>query len=510
MTDHVLPRRLSSLDALFLAIETAEAPMHIGGLDVLDGDARADALAARLTARLHEVPRYAQRVRPAPLGLGHPVWEDDPEFDVRRHVFETRVARPGDARALAALASRLFARPLDRERPLWEMHVIRGLRGGRSALLSKIHHCMVDGVSGVELMNIVFDTAPEGTQPTPAPGVRTARPVSTGALLLEAAQETGATVLDTGGAVLHAMTSLPAAVPATLTRTAARVAALAGAALTPVDRLPFNRPLSGERRLAWLGWPLDRVRAVARGQQGTTNDVALAVMTDGIGRMLRAEGARLDGRWLRLLVPVNVRRADASGLLGNRVSMIPVEVPFDGPPLARLQQAIRRTRAMKETGIAELVDTIAQAGALVPAALYSRALSLAASTSLLRWSAPLRSVRVLTSNLVCTNVPGPPVPLYGLGRLVLAHYPLVPLGFETGLNCALLTYNQVLHVGLVADAAAIDDLAPLKAHLQDAFDELCEAAGLAEDRHARTRASTRARHARPRTRRPAPRHPRRP
>jgi hypothetical protein len=269
--------------------------------------------------------------------------------------------------------------------------------------------------------------------------------------------------------------SLTATLPDAIRRAVEGTAALAGAAVTPVARLPFNRPLSGVRRLGWLTFPLPELKALARARRGTVNDVALAVLTDGIGRLLTTWDFPIGSRSLRILVPVSVRNQGDARLLGNRVSMIPVEVPLDADPVARLDSTVARSGAMKRAGIANLVELASEAGGLVPAALYARAWSVAASSTFVTWSAPVRAVPVLTANLVCTNVPGPPVPLYGLGHRVLAHYPLVPLGFDTGLNCALLPYNQVLHVGLVADAAAIDDLAPLTAHLKAAFVDLREA-----------------------------------
>jgi hypothetical protein len=208
------------------------------------------------------------------------------------------------------------------------------------------------------------------------------------------------------------------------------------------------------------------------------NDVALAVLTDGIGRWLAAEGVETRSRYLRLLVPVNVRRPDERGQLGNRVSMIPVEVPFEAAPLDRLDCTVAHTSAMKRAGVADLLERATELGDLFPAPLFATVLSLAASARLLAWSAPLRSAPFLTANLVCTNVPGPRVPLFGFGHRLAAHYPLVPLAFETGLNCALLTYNHTLHVGLVADAGAIDDPDVVVARLLEAYADLRAAAGI--------------------------------
>ena len=492
VTARALSRRLGSLDAAFLSIETPEAPLHIGGVSIIGGDVTAERLASRLTARLGEIPRYVQRLVSAPLGIGHPAWEADPDFDIRQHVVEARLGAPGDEAALRGHAARLFETHLSRERPLWELHVIRGLAGGRTAILSKIHHCMVDGISGVELMDVVYDLSPSEGAPREAPGIAALPPVSRLDLLLEGAAEAVGGALEAGVGVVQAVGALPVTWRAAAHRTVEVVAALAAAAGAPVARLPFNRPLTGARRLGWLTLPLDEVTGIRRARGGTINDVVLAVLTDGIGRWLSASGVPIQGRCLRLLVPVSLRQDGERGLLGNRVSMVPVEVPFDGTPLERLDAAARRSNAMKRAGIAELVDALSRAGALLPARAQSWLLGVAASPRVLEWSAPLRSAPVLVGNLVCTNVPGPPVPLYALGHRVLAHYPIVPLGFETGLNCAVFTYNQVLHLGLVADGGAVDDLDPLCDRIREAHVDLCRAAGLVPRARGR-RAPSRAR-----------------
>jgi hypothetical protein len=239
------------------------------------------------------------------------------------------------------------------------------------------------------------------------------------------------------------------------------------------------------------------VSGVRRAHGATLNDVMLAVLTDGIGRWLTASGFPIVGRHLRLLVPVNLRQEDERGLLGNRVSMVPVEVPFEGTPLERLDATAARSDAMKRAGVAELVDGLSAAGGIVPAWAQSWLLGLAASPRVIEWSAPLRSAPFFVGNLVCTNVPGPPVPLYALGHPVVAHYPIVPLGFETGLNCAVFTYNQVLHIGLLADGGAIDDLDPVRDGIRDAYRDLCRAAGVTPASRSESRRGDRRRRRRP-------------
>lgn len=476
MAPRELPRRLSPLDAAFLHLETDEAPLHVGGISLVAGDVTAADLARRLGPRLLDTPRYRQRVAAPPLGLGHPVWERDTAFDLSRHVVESRVEAPGDDRALRAAAAARLAERLPRDRPLWDLQVLRGLADGRSAIVSRVHHCMVDGVSGVELMHQVFDLTPDGrTRPAVAPPPALPRPAGDIALVVEAVREAAATGLAAGGALVRSVGALRRSWRQVVTRAMETTAALAGAAAQPVRRLPFNRTLTGDRRIGFLRWPVAALRAMSQPAGGTVNDVVLSVLADGIGRWLAATGTDTTGTALRVLVPVNVRRENERDLLGNRVSMIPVEVPLAGEPLDRLAQTVARTAAMKRVGLADLVDRASDLVEAVPAAVYAAVLSLAASPGVISWSAPLRSARFLTANLVCTNVPGPPVPLYCLGHRLEAHQPFVPLAFETGLNVALLTYNQVLHVTLVADAGAIADLDPLVSHVEAARRDLQDA-----------------------------------
>jgi WS/DGAT/MGAT family acyltransferase len=462
-----LPRRLSPLDAAFLYLETDEGPLHVGGISIVEGDVRASALAAHLATGLHETPRYRQRVASPPLGLGHPVWERDRAFALDQHVIESRVAPPGDEAALRAHAAALLARRLPRDRPLWDLNVVRGLAGGRSAVVSRIHHCMVDGISGVDLMQYVFGTA-DGRAPRRPPPPEVAPPASDVALVLEAVLEAAGTAWRLGGDVAHGLATLRASWRETMDRALGATAALAGSAAQPVRRLPFNRTLTGQRRLGFARWPVAELRAIAQARGGTVNDVVLALLADAIGRWLAARGERVDGHALRVLVPVNVRRDEEHALQGNRVSMIPVEVPLWTGAVERLDATIARTAAMKRAGVAALVERAAELGDAVPAALYAAVLSVAVSPGALQWSAPLRAARVVTANMVCTNVPGPAVPLTCLGHPVVAHYPFVPLAFETGLGCAVFTYNQALFLTLVSDAGAIEDLDPLLVHLGEA------------------------------------------
>jgi diacylglycerol O-acyltransferase len=474
----VLNRRLSPLDASFLYIETPEAPMHIGGVEVFDGPLSRERLLARLADRIDAIPRYRQRVVPAPFGLGHPCWEDAPAFDLRDHVLETTLGPPGREDRLEACAARIIEPLLPRDRPLWELYLVQGLQGGRTAMVLKVHHAMVDGISGVELLDVLFDTAPNGHQAHEPTRVRAAAPSAGTARMLDVVWDAAAGTVEAGAGAIRAVAQWMGAAGARLAGSVNLAGTLARSAVQPVARLRFNRPLTGRRRLSWLTRPFAELRQIGGACGATLNDVVLAVITDGVGRFLRDAGDPTAGRHLRLLVPVNVRREDESGRLGNRVSMLPVEVPFDAEPLDRLRLVRERTRDLKQTGLADAVEDLMAIGGLLPAPLYAGALALAAHPTALAWSAPLRSLPPLTANVVCTNVPGPPSPLYAQGRRLVAHYPLVPLAFELGLSFAVFSYDQRLFFGLIADAAAIDDLGPLARHIEGALEELRVAAGV--------------------------------
>lgn len=478
MSARALARRLSPLDAAFLYIETPEAPLHLGGVDVFDGPLSREALVDRIAGRISEIPRYRQRVVPEPFGLGHPSWEDAPDFDVRNHVLETTVRWPGDEAQLKASAARIFEPLLSRERPLWELHLVHGLAGGQTAVVSKIHHAMVDGVSGAALLDVLFDLTPEG-QPTrtPAP-VLPAGPSGTGGLLLETAWDAAADLLEAGSGVAGQIGQLLRGGGPRLGRALEVAGELGRAAVEPVARLPFNRALTGARRLSWVTLSSAEARRIRAARGGTLNDLVLAVIADAVGRALRDGGEPTAGRRFRMLVPVNVRREDEFGQLGNRVSMVPVEAPFDADPLARLVAVQARTARLKQARIADAVEDLISVAGLIPAPVYAAVLALAARPSVLTLSAPLRSLPPLTANVVCTNVPGPQVPLFSQGHRLVAHYPIVPLAFELGLGFAIFSYDERLFIGLIADGAAIDDLDPLARHVAQAFEDLRTAAGV--------------------------------
>jgi WS/DGAT/MGAT family acyltransferase len=285
-------------------------------------------------------------------------------------------------------------------------------------------------------------------------------------------------VTETGTGAVESLLRAASDPKAAVSRLAQPLAALANAGLQRVERLPFNRALTGARRMSWLALSLADFRAVRAATGATLNDLVLAVIGDGVGTFLRLQGQPPTARSLRAMVPVDVRRDDEAGQLGNRVSIVPVEIPFDGAPLERLAAVSARTKQVKHAGVADLVERLASAGGVVPAALYAGVLRLSSRPNVLTWSAAWRNLAPLTANLVCTNVPGPQVPMYAQGHLLVAHYPVVPLAYDFGVSFAVLSYNQRMFVGAIADAAAVDDLEALVSQIEAAFVDLRETVGV--------------------------------
>jgi diacylglycerol O-acyltransferase len=460
-------RRLSAQDASFLYGERPEAPLHIGSIAVFEGDVPYDRVVENIASKIHLIPRYQQRVVPAPFNIGHPTWEWDPEFDIRQHVRQVRINAPGNDAQLMELAAKLFEGMLDRNKPLWEIYMIEGLEGPRSAMVSKVHHCLVDGVSGIELLMIVLDVSPSPPPPMPAPE-RAPVPAIPAAptRLLDA-------IFDNMTAELDRISDYSRnAVDAVVTgdsriRTALRSLEAAQPYLsTPVARAPFNKPLTRDRIVACSEYSFTEIRGIRAECGGTVNDVCLTVLAGALGRYLELHGEKTAGRSMRILAPVNVRREDQGGALGNRVSMLLIEVPVGvHDPVERLKMITERTETLKRQNVATGTDIIGELLSGVPPILQSLV-------------GILPPPRNNLANLVCTNIPGPMIPLYSVGHRLLAHYPLMPIAWEMGVGCGVTSYNQKLYFGLIADPSAAPDVSRLKEFLDQAFVELRSAAGV--------------------------------
>jgi WS/DGAT/MGAT family acyltransferase len=424
--------RLSPLDASFLYLEKPHQRLHVGCVALLEGPIPFEPFAVAMAERLGRIPRYRQRpVRPF-LDLDWPHWEDDPRFDVHRHVRHVAVPAPGDDDALHALVDTLFATPLDPDRPLWETYLIDGLADGRAAILCKVHHAMIDGVSGAQILEAMADPSPVREARTPRPpanGRGRARSLIHPAALLERARDA-----------------------------AQAIGTMAGFVLDPGSTLPFNGPIGDQRRIVWASFPLDDF-LVARGAADCkVNDVVLAVVSGALRRWLTARGIVPDGLRVRTLVPVSVRATDDHLTLGNLVTAMVPRLPIDAAdPKERLRRVAAEMRALKDEGQARAMGFALQVLGALPAPLYAL-VGRFASTS------PL--------NTVTTNVPGPREACRLLGRRIDEVHPLVPLFDGMGVEFAIMSYADRLSICAVADPRLAPDATDLRAHLHAALDEL--------------------------------------
>jgi diacylglycerol O-acyltransferase len=459
---------LTSTDAAFLYAEREDAPMHIGAVAILDGDLDFAGYGRAIAAKLERLPRFRQKAVPALFNLGHPTWEIDRDFDLSKHLFLHRVAQPGGRPELFAAAAAVFTGMLDRSKPLWELHVLQGLAGGRSALVSKIHHAMVDGVGANELVTTIFDI---GRTTAPPPGaVAPAIDGDPGELPpLDALWASTTATVDAWSraslALLEAgrtFTSEQAQITLqALTETMPDLA-------LPLRRLPFNRPGSRQRKLVGTEFSFAEARAIRGAMGGTVNDVVLAALAGGMARYCRRHGMSVAGRSLRVMVPVNLRSNAESSALGNQVSLLPVSLPLDiEDPGRRLRAIHGTTRILKAAKVAEGLHQMANLWGTVPPPIQA-----AFGAAGVFQPGPL-------FNMVCTNVPGPQIRLYALEHPVIAYYPSVPVGYQMGLGCAIYSYDQRLFIGLTADVAACPDVEVALACVEEALAELRAAAGIA-------------------------------
>jgi WS/DGAT/MGAT family acyltransferase len=460
--------KLNTLDAEFLHLEDGIGHMHIAGLSVFEGPPPAPGeFVALLEAKMHEIPRYRQRVRVVPLELGRPVWVDDPHFNLEYHVRQTALPAPGDDAVLCRLMGRLMSQPLDRNRPLWEDWIVEGLPDGRWALIFKVHHCMVDGIAGVQLLSAVLDAEPTVELSEPPPWEPAPEP-SGAEMVLDAWR-------GVAGDVVHRVLGLPSTVahPATALRSLAGT--LAGAArlgqhLTSTPPLSIEGKIGPHRRWAHSSVSLDDVKAIRKAFGGTVNDIVLAAVSRGYRGLLAHHGDDPDRAVIRALIPVSVRRDDVIGVWDNRVSAVLLELPVNiEAPLERLEAVRRHMGELKGSHMAEVGEWVTQVGDLAPPMVVGTVSRLAVWVEHRR---PQRSV-----NTVATNVPGPQFPLYLLGRQMLEYHPFVPLSHGVRVGTAILSYNGRLAFGVTGDYDTVPDVGVLAAGIVDGVDELRRLAG---------------------------------
>lgn len=476
-----MPSRLSALDASFLYIEEATTPMHVGGVSVFERPRDGldyDRLVELIEQRLTLVPRFRQKVRHVPGNLARPVWVDDTEFDIAYHVRRSALPRPGSEEQLTDLVGRLMSRQLDHSRPLWEMYLIEGLapassgrgsgKDGRVAILTKTHQAMVDGISAIDIGQVILDVSAEPREspdelwmPRPEP--------SDGQLVLEAIGEAVTRPTEIVDNV-RAATGDALVTLGKLGRAAGKVLTMARTAGRRAPGLPLNAEISTQRRFALARTDLEDYRKVRAAYGCDVNDVVLAVISGALRTWLMSRGEPVGGSSsVRALVPLSVRgegdvpSSAAGGSLGNRVASFLVDLPVGEPsPLVRLHQVTYQMREHTDTGDAVGADTLVRIGGFAPPTLH--AVGARAASGMSRHF----------FNLVVTNVPGPQFPLYAAGARMLEMFPVVPLAKGQAVSIGLTSYDGGVYYGLNGDRDAMGDIDVLAGMVNESLEELLD------------------------------------
>jgi len=461
-------KRLSGLDASFLHLEGADAHMHVASVLTFEGPPPSyEALCDHVRSRLHLVPRFRQKLRFVPFDQGRPIWVDDPHFNLTYHVRHSALPEPGSDEQLRNLAARAFSQSLDRSKPLWEMWLVSGLNGDRFALIGKSHHCLVDGVAGIDLVTVLFDAQREPEAP-PAPPADDwiPRPEPTQSrILAEALLERATSPVELVRGV-RALVRGPRRVASRLAEGVAAAGSFAGVGLAAPPS-PLNLKIGPHRRIALVSADLDDFKQIKNALGGTVNDVILTVVTGALGRYLRARGHSTRELELRAMVPVSTRTELERGELGNRISAIMAPLPiWCEDPVERLELIRERMGNLKESRQAVGATMLTQLADFAPPTILGQASRLQS--------------RQRFFNLVVTNIPGPQFPLYVLGREMQHVFPLVPLARNQAVCVGIMSYNGQVNFGLVGDYDAMSDIEDLAADVEAAIAQLLEASILPE------------------------------
>ena len=466
--------RLTGLDASFLHLEDGPAHMHVASTLLFEGPPPDyDDFREHIESRLHLVPRFRQKLRFVPYGQGRPVWVDDPQFNPHYHVRHTALPAPGSEEQLRTLAARVFSQRLDRGKPMWELWLVDGLADGRFAIVGKSHHCLVDGVGGMDITTVLFDAQREPPDPPdPEPWIPGPEPSDT-ELLARAVLERATRPAEAARGV-RALFRRPRKVVAALVDGLESVGALARAGIS-APQSPFNVEIGPYRRFAWVRADLEDLKAVKRAEGGTVNDVVVAAVAGALGRYLRARGHATANLELKAMVPISVRMADEHGDAGNRVSTMYAPLPVGiGDPSERMHAVSAAMGDLKESKQAVGASILTGLADFAPPTILGEV-------------GRLQS-RQRFFNMVVTNVPGPQFPLYLLGRRLEAVFPMVPLAKRQAVCFGIMSYDGQLNFGLIGDFDAMADLDDLAADLEASIAELT---GLAAGASKRTRQGTR-------------------
>jgi diacylglycerol O-acyltransferase len=459
-----MPDRLTGLDSSFLHLERDGTHMHVASTTLFEGPAPPYLeFRDHIESRLHLVPRFRQKLRFVPFGQGRPVWVDDPHLNLAYHVRHTALPDPGSEQQLRNLAARIFSQQLDRSKPLWELWLVEGLKGGRFAIVGKTHHSMVDGVSGVDITTVLFDAEREPADPPSSPERWLPEPEpSRSQLLADALLERAVSPREITRGIRRVLRG-PRRALQRATEAVAAAGTFAWAGIGAPDS-PFNFDVGPHRRFAWLRASLADLKHVKNELGGTVNDAILTVVAGALGRHMRARGQTTVGLELRAMVPVSVRTAEEHGALGNRVTAMMAPLPvWCEDPARRIKLVTKAMGDLKDSKQALGASLLTQLADFAPTTLSGQA-------------ARLQS-RQRFFNLVVTNIPGPQFPLYLMGRRMERIFPMVPLAKNQGVCIGIMSYDGQVNFGLIGDYDGMPDLDGLARDLEASLAELLEAAG---------------------------------
>ncbi len=454
--------RLTAVDASFLSNENENSHMHIGAVMIFEGPPPGyEDFVAHVESRLPYVPRYRQKLVYPPLEAGRPLWTDDAGFNLSFHMRHTALPDPGTESELIALANRVFSQSLDRRKPLWEMWLVQGLQDDRFAVLIKSHHAMIDGISGVDIGTVLFDVTKNPEPSAPAEEWRPHSEPSPASLLRQSAGDLATAPLRLTDRILGAVRN-PQSIVNRVGDQAEGVSEVARAFADPAPDVPLNTKIGPHRRIAWARGDLADFRRIKKSFDTTVNDVVLAVVAGSVRNWLIDRGVDTEGLELRAMVPVSVRAEGEQGQLGNKLTTMRAPLPvYEPDPVVRLEIVSSAMDGLKQSKQALGAETIARLNDFAPPTLLAQAARLTFSTRLF--------------NLLVTNVPGPQMPLYVLGRKLQETFPVAFLAKNHALAIGVMSYNGQLNFGLLGDFDAMPDIKLISDGLNDALDELLKA-----------------------------------
>jgi diacylglycerol O-acyltransferase / wax synthase len=455
--------RLSSVDVSFLTNESASSHMHVGGILIFEGPPPSyDDLIDHVRGRLHLVPRFRQKLAHPPAQTGRPFWVDDSNFNLEYHVRHSALPAPGSEEQLRNMAARVFSQQLDRTKPLWELWLVQGLTRNRFAVITKTHHALVDGVSGVDIATVLFDATPVPEPAEPDHEWIPDREPSSATLAAKGLEGLLATPVRLARRLEQAIQH-PEATVRQVAEAVEGVGEIGWAFANPAPTVPLNADIGSHRRFTWVRSDLGQMKRIKNELGGTVNDVVLAVVAGAIRDWLHARGIRSEGLELRAQVPVSIRAEGERGQLGNRLAVMRAPLPvYIADPVRRLQTVTRAMQGLKQSKQALGAEVITRFNDFAPPTLLAQAARINFSTRLF--------------NLVVTNVPGPQMPLYVLGRELQDIFPVGFLPPHQALFVAIMSYNGGVNFGLLADYDSMDDLELIAQGIERSIAELTDAA----------------------------------